>query len=137
MTCTFFGHRSYNGEYNEKLKEEIEKLIKEGVKDFLVGHNGGFDSSVKQILKELKKQYTDIRYTVVLSRLDKYLTEKNETVFPDGIENALPRFKIIYRNNWMINNSDIVISYVRNSLTNGASSFTDIARRKGKRIISI
>ena len=52
MTCTFFGHRSYNGESNEKLKEEIEKLIKEGVKDFLVGHNGGFDSSVKQILKE-------------------------------------------------------------------------------------
>ncbi len=137
MTCTFFGHRSYNGENNEKLKEEIEKLIKEGVTDFLVGHNGGFDSSVKQILKELKKQYTDIRYTVVLSRLDKYLTEKNETVFPDGIENALPRFKIIYRNNWMINNSDIVITYVRNSLTNGASSFTDIARRKGKRIISI
>ena len=55
MTCTFFGHRSYCGECNEKLKEEIEKVINEGVKDFLVGHNGGFDSNVKQVLEELKK----------------------------------------------------------------------------------
>ena len=103
----------------------------------MVGHFGGFDSNVKQVLEELKKQYNDIRYTVVLSKLDKYLTEKYETVFPDGIENSLPRFRIIYRNNWMINNSDIVISFVRHGLTNGASHFTDIARRKGKRIISI
>ena len=137
MICTFFGHRDYSGKENEKIKIEIIKLINLGVTQFYVGHNGSFDSEVISILKELKETFEQINFLIVLSRLDSFLMKQYETIFPDEIEEALPKFRIIKRNKWLIDKSDTVISYVRNSFTNGASRFTEEARKERKIIISI
>ena len=54
MICTFFGHREINNskELAKKLYEILQYLVEnKGIKNFYVGHNGGFDSLVLQVLR--------------------------------------------------------------------------------------
>lgn len=137
-TCTFFGHRNAPSCLNKTLGTIIENLINDGVKTFLVGNNGKFDSYVLSNLRRLKIKYPEISYEIVLSKIPatrdlRY--DVAETVLPDGIENTLPRFAINKRNLWMIKNSDVVISYVTS--TGGAAKFTEIARKSGLKVINI
>ncbi len=46
------------------------------------------------------------------------------------------RFGIEYRNKWMIENSDYVVTYVRRSF-GGAAKFKALAERKKKNVINI
>ena len=67
-TCCFFGHREVTHNIRPKLTAVIEKLITEDdVTEFYIGHQGQFDSMVYSVLKELKANYPQIRYTVVLA----------------------------------------------------------------------
>ena len=142
MTCTFFGHRDAGKEIEPKLCEVIVDLIEnEKVTYFYVGNNGQFDFLVRKNLKHLKKSYPQIDYSVVLAYMPR---EKNETefydysdtIFPDGLEIVLPKFAIAKRNEWMIKNSDYVVTYVK-YIVGGASKFKSFAEAKGKRVIEI
>ncbi len=138
MTCTFFGHRECFDLKNEKLESVIEKLIvKYDVKLFYVGNNGGFDYKVISILKTMKTKYPVIKYYIVLP----YIPRKNcfddtITLLPDGIENIPCKYAISYRNKWMIEKSDIVITYVIKEF-GGAAKFAKLAKNKGKIIVSL
>ena len=62
--------------------------------------------------------------------------DKNiSTIFPEGIERVLKRFAINYRNEWMIKQSDYVVTYVKYSL-GGAFNFKEYAERKKKKVIN-
>lgn len=58
-----------------------------------------------------------------------YSLDYSGTILPDGIEFVPRKFSIPYRNNWMIEQSDYVITYITHSFGN-ASKFADIAKRK-------
>ncbi|MBR5515029.1 MAG: hypothetical protein IKU52_02360 [Clostridia bacterium] len=60
----------------------------------------------------------------------------SKTIFPEELENAVPEFAICKRNEWMINNSDYVISYVNKSY-GGAANYKQMAQRKGLIVIEI
>ena len=86
------------------------------------------------ILRKAKEKHPDIHYYAVLAYLpeqkeDYPQYQEGETLYPDGIENVPKRFAISYRNKWMVENSDYVISYVKHNL-GGASKTLDYARRK-------
>ena len=138
MTCTFFGHKDTPYDIKDKLRETITKMIEEkGVTSFYVGNHGNFDKMVLSELKELSKQYPQIRYAVVLA----YLTQHNDedysnTVYPEGIESVPKRFAIDFRNKWMVQQSDFVVTYIRRSI-GGAAKFADIAKKRGKEVINI
>ncbi len=66
-TCTFFGHSDAPIEIEANLREVLYKLIENGVNTFLVGNNGNFDRLVRKILKEIKIEMPQIRYSVVLA----------------------------------------------------------------------
>lgn len=139
FSCCFFGHRDAPENIKEKLKNSVVQLIREcGVTNFYVGHNGRFDSITFSVLKELSIEYPFIVYSVVLSYLSKndYSKYDNHTLFPEGIEKVPKRFRISWRNNWMIDHSQYIICYV-NHITGGASKFVTIAERKSKMIINI
>lgn len=141
MTCCFFGHHEIpSGLYNA-LEPVLEELICEGADDFLIGHQGGFDHAVLHILRRMKEKHPNIQYHVVLAYLpqkkeDFPLYTAEETLYPEGLENIHPRFAISWRNKWMINESEIVVTYVTHSW-GGAAQFADLARRKKKRIIDV
>ena len=138
--CCFLGHRVVTEDINDRLKEEIEKLItNENVTTFYVGHQGAFDGMVLTALKQMKDKYPQIVYSVVLAYLptsaDTLLDEKN-TLYPEGIESVPKRFVISWRNDWLINNSDYVICYITH-ITGGAAKYVAKAKNKGKYIINL
>ena len=122
-----------------KLKEEIIRLIEEhGVNDYYVGNQGGFDSLVLSVMKELTVSYPQIRYSVVLAYLpdEKRTIPETNTIYPEGLERVPKRFCIARRNDWLIEHSRYVICYVAH-ITGGAAQFMEKARRKNRTVINI
>ena len=139
MVCTFFGHKDTPKEIEPTLRSTLIDLIEnKNVTVFYVGNNGNFDTMVRRQLEDLSRIYP-ITYSVVLAYLP---TEKNKyddlsnTIYPEGLETVPKRFAISWRNEWMIQQSDIVVTYVTHAL-GGASQFKDIAKRKGKFILEL
>ena len=58
------------------------------------------------------------------------------TIYPEGLETVPKRFAISWRNKWMIQESDVVVTYITHSW-GGAAQFADLAKRKKKRVINI
>lgn len=137
MTCTFFGHRDTPKEKEPILKSTLIDMIEnKNVDIFYVGNNGNFDSMVCTVLSELSSVYP-IKFYIVLSYVPKKEMDNSErTILPEGIETVPPRFAISYRNKWMIEQSDYVITYVIHSW-GGAAQFKELAEKKGKTVISI
>ena len=138
MICTFFGHSDTPETVKPTLKTAIIELIeKEHVTGFYVGNHGNFDRMAISILSELEKTRS-IRFFVVLA----YQPTEKETAYlahtflPDGIETVPPRFAINYRNKFMLENADFVITYVTHPW-GGAAKFKQMAEKKQKRIIEL
>ena len=69
-SCCFFGHRDISEAIKPRLTEAITKLTDEiGIEDFYVGNQGGFDSLVLSVLKELAISNPKLRYSIVLAYL--------------------------------------------------------------------
>lgn len=141
--CTFFGHRQVydTAQLTSKLFDTILELIEtRGVNLFFVGDSGSFDHLVLKVLRGLKKLYPQIEYYVVLSYLrpksEYCLYTEKETIFPDIMTTAHPRYAIVKRNNWMLDSSDIVITYI-NTYCGGAAAFAQKAEKKGMEIIKL
>lgn len=117
MTCCFFGHKDAPSSIYDKLEEAIEKIIAEDeVTGFLVGNQGQFDSMVLKALQRMKEKYPHISYNVVLAYMPAEKEEWNpyefgETMLPEGLEAAHPRYAISKRNEWMVSEADMVICY--------------------------
>ncbi len=95
---------------------------------------------VKRVLIELNEMYP-IHYAVVLAGLPgkEYKSEGEspvDTILPDGIEAVPRRFAINYRNKWMIEQSDYVVTYVKHAV-GGAGKFKELAEKKKKIVINI
>ena len=105
---------------------------------FYVGNNGNFDTMVRRQLEDLSQTYP-ITYSIVLAYLP---TEKNKydnltnTIYPEGLETVPKRFAISYRNKWMVEQADIVVTYVTHTF-GGAAQFKEMAKRQGKTVIEL
>lgn len=141
MVCCFFGHRDVPGGLTEHMLPVLSRLIDEGVDSFLVGNQGGFDSIVLHTLRLMKEKHPHITYNVVLAYMpgvkEKWLAyEPMETLYPEGLESVHPRYAISWRNKWMIQESDVVVTYITHSW-GGAAQFAELAQKKKKRVINI
>ena len=139
MNCTFFGHQDATSDIKGILKETILYLMEtEGVKNFLVGNNGQFDFYVQSALREIKNEGADICFRIILSRLGESALagDQSETVFPEGLENSIPKFAISKRNDWLIKNSSFVIVYVTHTFSN-SYQWMQKASRKGLKIFHL
>lgn len=139
MICTFMGHRDAPVEIREKLWDEIEKLICDGVTEYLVGNQGNFDRMALGILREMRICYPEMHHHVVLAYLPQNNTgeyELGETLFPEGLESVHPRYAIVHRNRWLVETSDIVVAYVTHDW-GGAAKAVSMAERKGKKIVRL
>lgn len=138
MTCTFFGHRDTPAEIKPLLREVLLDLIEQQrIKQFYIGNNGNFDSMVRSLLSEFERTH-GIQYVIVLAYLPKKTDPffEDYTMLPDGIENIPRRFAIDYRNRWLIDHTDVVVTYVAHNF-GGASKFKAIAEKKQKVVIEL
>ena len=139
MVCTFFGHKDTPKEIEPTLRSTLIDLIEnKNATMFYVGNNGNFDLMVRHQLEELSELYP-ITYNVVLAYLP---TEKNKydnltnTIYPEGIESVPKRFAIFWRNKWMIQQSDIVVTYVTHNF-GGAAQFKEMAVKQKKIVVEL
>lgn len=138
MTVTFFGHNDAPECVRGVLQTTLIDMIENhGASSFYVGNHGSFDRMVKSTLEKLQTVYPHIKYAVVLA----YLPSKNNgdlspTAYPEGLETVPPRFAICKRNEWMIEHSDAVITYVKRSF-GGAAKYKKYAENKKKIVINL
>ena len=138
--CTFFGHRECPDSIKIKLQDVlIDLIINNDVDMFYVGNQGQFDAIVRNVLRVLKEEYPQIDYAVVLAYMPGKHTEYDyysDTMLPEGIEAVHPRYAISWRNNWMLRQSDYVVTYITHSW-GGAAQYVNKAKRKNKRVINL
>ena len=136
--CTFFGHRDCPETIKPKLREVLVELItNHDVDTFYVGHQGQFDAIVRSMLQELIKEYPQTHYAVVLAYMPGMKNEYDDysdTMLPEGIESVHPHYAISWRNNWMLRQSDYVVTYITHSW-GGAARYARKALIAQKQVI--
>ena len=142
--CVCFGHRNIWKDVDE-LRNILEDLIiNENVTIFMTGGMGEFDSIFSSNVRSLKKQYKNIKLWLVKpyfsaelnSNKNYYESQYDEIIIPDVVAGIYPKAAITKRNRWMVEQSDIIISYI-NKEYGGAYMAVKYAKSLGKRIISV
>ena len=138
--CTFFGHRDCPAPIRTQLKAVLIDLItNHDVDMFYIGNQGRFDVIVRSVLRELKEEYPQINYAVVVAYMPGKQTEYDDysdTMLPEGIESVHPRYAISWRNNWMLKQSDYVVTYISHSY-GGAAQYIKKAKIQKKIVINV
>lgn len=134
MTITFCGHSDLydKGEVEQWLFKITGDLIQKGAKTFYLGGYGSFDNLAKSVLLKHKRGYPNLEIVLVVPYI-------NHTMLTDGYDGTLypplervpPRFAIVKRNEWMVQQADIVIAYVTHGY-GGAATTLKYANRKKK-----
>jgi len=151
ITCSFTGHREISKgsikTIESKTKDEVIRLIKSGVKDFISGGAIGYDILCANLIIELKKTNPDIKLHLALpcKEQDKYWSDEEKKNYNKLLQSA---DKIIYvseqyfkgcmhrRNRYMVDNSEYVISYCTKQ-TGGTYYTTKYSEKQGKQVINI
>ena len=138
--CTFFGHRECPETIKPKLRQVLIDLIdNHNVDMFYVGNQGQFDTLVRSVLRHLQHEYPHINYAVVLAYMPGKQTEYDDysdTMLPEGIESVHPRYAISWRNNWMLKQSDYVVTYITHSW-GGAAKCAHIANAQKRVVVNL
>ena len=138
MTITFCGHSNFS--FDNTVKEKLRELLLQETRKnhackFYLGGYGDFDSLCLSILKELKIQFPNIELLFITPYLDdNYSKLETAKLYYDGIiypplENVPRRFCISKRNEWMVDEADLVIAFVKYSW-GGATKTLEYAKRK-------
>lgn len=140
----FAGHR-YDWHcigVEEKLKQTIEELINKGYTTFYDGACGAFDRKCLDAVLELKHKYPHIK---VIKILKYYHHEKEKyeisscydgSEYPD-LEELHYKQIITKRNEWIVDNSDILVCHIEETYKSGAYNTVKYARKINKPIIYI
>ncbi len=142
MTVTFFGHKDTPPNVRISLENVLTHLIENEQADmFYVENHGNFDQLVRKVLMELKLKYPHIRYSIVLAYMPRNTngisqTDSDNTLLPEEVATSIPKFAISKRNHWMLQKSNVVVTYITRSY-GGAAKFKKIALAHGKRIIEL
>ena len=145
MIITFCGHSNclFNNDVKEQLKNILlDKIIKNPTCKFYLGGYGDFDSLCLRTLIELKKEFQDIELIFITPYIDKNYSKLefakyhyDDVIFPP-LESVPRKFTILKRNEWMVEEADLVIAYVMYSW-GGAAKTLEYAKRKKKQIINL
>lgn len=137
MIVTFCGHREVQEpeKVRKWLYETVEGLILEGADCFYLGAYGRFDSMTADVVRDMKDKYPHIRSVLVLPYLDREydVSGYDESIYPP-LENVPRRYAISKRNEYMVDNADVVVAYVVFSF-GGSKKTLRYAERKHKRIL--
>ena len=148
MTITFLGHSEIYD--TDDLYERVKKAILENADThenitFYCGGYGAFDELCARICRSLKSEHPRWQTVFVTPYITeaqqkklKYLTNAalyDSTLYPP-LEAVHPRFAIIARNRWMVDQADLIIAYVDHPY-GGAHKALEYAKKKQKNIINL
>ena len=146
MIITFLGHSSFRGskEYEQRIIDFLEEKIDDQPAEIYLGGYGGFDDFAYECCKIFKEKHPSVSLIFVTpyltveyqkNHLNYQKTRYDAILYPD-IEDKPPRFAIIYRNRFMVERADYIISYVNHDW-GGAYTAYKYAKKIGKRILNL
>ena len=139
MTIAFCSHKDISNlsTVRAAVNELLRGLVAEGADYFLLGGYGGFDSLAAHAEYDLKRDNPQIHSTLVIPYLNRNYDTKlyDDTTYPP-LEGVPLKFAISKRNEWMVDQADVVVAYVQHSW-GGAAATLRYAESKKKRIIRI
>lgn len=146
MVITFCGHAEFykEKEYEEKVMSLLEEIARDECVDIYLGGYGGFDAFAYTCCKKYQSVHLGVRLIFVTpyitinyqhNRLAREEKIYDDIIYPE-IEDRPLRYAIIYRNRWMIDRADFVISYVEHAW-GGAYKSYKYARQRGKKIFNL
>ena len=137
MIITFCGHSQIYDIEKVKtwLEKKIQELIINGNEKFYLGGYGAFDRLAASVLSNIKQRYPNIELILILAYLNrvKDIYPCDSSLYPP-LESVPKKLAIVKRNQWMVDQADIVISYVLHSW-GGAAKTLEYAQQKNKKII--
>lgn len=148
MVISFIGNR-FISDCADLSRQLYECIMSNMPKDepviFFYGGYGAFDKLCLNVCREIKKGRPDCEIIYITP----YITESQQrniqqdmmsslydSVIYPPLESTPPRFAIVKRNEWMVDQSDLIISYVR-STCGGAYKALRFAEKRKKKIISL
>ncbi|MBQ7654080.1 MAG: hypothetical protein IJS17_03310 [Clostridia bacterium] len=137
--CSGFGNSNWCYDIMPKIMTALEYAIDEGCDTFFLGERGLFDSYMLEATRELQAKYPHIKRVLVIPYITKtlenykrdYERDFDSILLPHEMLLVPPRFAILKRNEWVIDQSDIVLFYTRYTY-GGSGKAADYARRKKK-----
>ena len=142
---SFIGHREIYGQIS--LHKKLEEIVRECLCahefiEFYVGRNGDFDILAASVIKKVQRSFGDhdsalnLVLPYPIKDLEYYENYYDEVHIP--IDSDIhPKAAITKRNQWMIDNSDLLIAYVEPDHKGGAYTTVKYAEKKGIKIINL
>lgn len=140
----FAGHRFiwHCNSVKEKIVPILEDLINKGYTIFYDGDYGAFDKICSHAILELKHKYPQIKLIKILAYYH-HEKEKYElspcydgSIYPD-IEECYYKQIITKRNQWIVENCDILVCHIEYNFNSGAYNTVKYAKKQNKEIIYI
>ena len=138
-----FGHRDFNG--HRQLEERLIPLLRDLIRkkkfiEIYMGRDGEFDTYAATLVKRVQKDYDDyhaIEFNLVLPypKKDMEYFEK----YYDRVDIPIsthPKLAITKRNEWMVEQADLVICYIERE-SGGAHKAVQYAKELEKEVINL
>ena len=142
--CCGFGNRTVYEKIQAEIDAAVEKAIAMGCTEFFNGDMGDFDRMFFSAVKRAKKLHPEIRifcekpYLTKELQINKefYISNFDEIIIPDASASAHYKAAITKRNQFMIDESDVVLIYTIKEY-GGAYTAKKYAKMQNKEIIEI
>lgn len=145
FTVSLFGHREIEDlrQLEDRLTPIIKGLIQtEAYVVFLIGRSGEFDeyaaSVIKHVQKEVGKENNELTLVLpyTIANLTDYEKYYDSIVIPESVYGVHPKSAITRKNRWMVEQSDLVIVYVKRK-KGGAYAAMQYAEKAKKKTINV
>ena len=145
LKVALFGHRDFcaTREIEDKLYNILRDLmVTRSYVDFYIGRNGEFDLFAAALIKRIKKELDDSNCSMTLilpykvKDIEYYEKYYDDIIIPDRVTNAYPKFAITMRNEWMVDECDLVVGCIQHN-SGGAYKAVKYAKKSGREVINI
>ncbi|MBQ7336240.1 MAG: hypothetical protein IJW92_07200 [Clostridia bacterium] len=146
MIITFCGHAQFHQtrEYEQKILAFLEEKVGDQPAELYLSGYGFFDGFAYDCCKKYKATHPNVSLVLVTPYLNAtskrdpsaHLQTKYDSILYPEIENKPPKFAIVYRNKYMVEQADYVIAYVDHRW-GGAYQTYRFAKRKDKKIFNL
>ena len=115
--CFLFGHADAPESVSQHIVDAVEACYRErGIRSFLVGQYGNFDSLARRAVCRLKVHHPDMRLLLLMP----YAPTMRRDDIPDGIDEVIappvetvpPRARIVAANRYAVSKASCIICYV-------------------------
>ncbi len=141
----FIGHRDIDNikEIEYRIEEIAKHLIcQHEYVEFYIGRNGDFDisvaSSIKRVQKALGASNSTLTLVLPYNVRDEYFLRKfyDDLCYPLDPKTHY-KSAITKRNKWMVDNSDLLICFVKQGQSGGALTTFKYAHKQGIEVINL